>query len=223
MDSREKAFREKFASAGKHLGVAPNRIISLKLRDSVNSYVQYHEMLHILEHEAGICFSKLAGNLQGQGYLVEHEGQKIILVEHETGLEILYIAGSIASLIGLVPVVLQCWGSIRGYIDHRNRHQFRDIEIRRLDDSGNIQEEHSCGLAGPATFPLSIVNTALSAAARIIDEDICALRNDVQALSTRLATVEKQLSVKTASKPKNPRNIKSRNVSTTTHKTRNKS
>ena len=38
----------------------------------------------------------------GDAYVISQDQQKLVIVEHETGLEILYIAGSIASLIGLV-------------------------------------------------------------------------------------------------------------------------
>lgn len=54
MNYREKAFRDKFASASKHLDVPPDQIVSLKLRDVVSSYAEYHEMLRVLEHEAGV-------------------------------------------------------------------------------------------------------------------------------------------------------------------------
>jgi hypothetical protein len=218
MDYREKTFKAKFASAGKHLGVAPDQIVSLKLRDTVHSYEEYHEMLRVLEHEAGIHWSKIDGDLQGQGYLVDNDGQKVIIVEHETGLEILYIAGSIASLIGLVPVVLQCWGGIRGYLDHRHAHQFRNVEIRRIGSDGSLKEDHSCGLGGPSTFPLSVVNTALSAAARILDADICQLRHDVESLSDRLAAVEMLLSADTAARTKKAEGATSKSAHHTTSK-----
>ncbi len=65
MNYREKAFRDKFASASKHLGVPADQIISLKLRDVVSSYSEYHEMLRVLEHEAGVHWSEIDGDLQG--------------------------------------------------------------------------------------------------------------------------------------------------------------
>ena len=116
-DYRQKTFKAKFTSASKHLGVDPDQVISLKLRDMVASYSEYQELLHVLEQEVGIHWSEVDGNLQGKGYLVDHDDQKVIVVEHETGLELLYIAGSIASLIGLIPLVIQAWGSVRGYLD----------------------------------------------------------------------------------------------------------
>ena len=111
---REEAFKIKFTNAGRHLGVTPDQVISLKLRDMVSSYNDYHEMLQTLEHETGVQSLPIKDDLQGRGHLVGQGDQKIIVVEHETGLEILYVAGSIASLIALIPLVLQAWGSVRG-------------------------------------------------------------------------------------------------------------
>lgn len=191
MDYREKAFRDKFASASKHLGVSADQVISLKLRDVVSSYSEYHEMLHILEHEAGVHWSEVDGDLQGRGYLVERDDQKIIVVEHETGLEILSIAGSIASLLSLIPLVLQCWGTLRGYLDRRQAHQFRSVEIRRFDSKGSLHEDHLHALEGPSIFPLSILNTALSSVARVLDANVQELREEVRLLGDRLSAVEK--------------------------------
>lgn len=190
MNYREQAFNDKFASASRHLGVRPDQIVSLKLRDVVSSYSEYHEMLQVLEHDAGVYWTEVDGNLQGRGYLLDHESQKVIVVEHETGLEILYVASSIASLIGLIPLVLQCWGAVRGYLDRRHSHQFRSVEVRRLDAQGNLLEDRSNGLTGPSAFPLSILNTAVSSAARILDADVRALREEVRSLSERLTVIE---------------------------------
>jgi hypothetical protein len=208
MDYREKAFRDKFASASKHLGVPPDQVISLKLRDVVSSYGEYHEMLRALEQEAGVHWSEVGGNFQGRGYLVDQDGQKIVLVEHETGLEILYVAGSIASLITLIPLVLQCWGTVRGYVDGRHAHQFKSVEIRRFDNNGKLREDHSRGLTGPSAFPLSILNTALSSAARILDTEMHALRKEVRSIAGRLTAIEKQL--KPAKRSKTKTKIKTR-------------
>lgn len=196
MDSREQAFKAKFESAAQHLGVTHKQVISLKLRDTVSSYDEYQEMLHVLEQEAGLRWTEVHGDLQGRGYLVEHDDQKVIMVEHETGLEILYVAGAIASLVGLVPLLLQYWGTIRGYLDRGHSRHFRSVEIRRLDNRGKLREDHSRGLAGPSAFPLSVLNTALSSAARVLDADLHALRKEVRSLGERLATIESQLKPK---------------------------
>jgi len=111
MDYREKAFREKFDNAARHLGVEPKQVVSLKFRETVSSYSEYHHLLDILQREANVSYQKLNDNFQGTGYLVADKSSKIVLVEHETGLELLYIVGSIASLVGLIPLIRQCWFS----------------------------------------------------------------------------------------------------------------
>lgn len=203
-DYRQKAFEAKFSSAGAHLGVAPDQIVSLKLRDMVTSYSEYGELLRVLKHEAGIQWSEIDGDFQGRGYLVHHDDQKIIVVGHETGLEILYIAGSIASLISLIPLVIRAWGSVRGFLDHRHAHHFHSVEIRRLDSDGKLCEDHSHGLADPFMFPLNVLSTALASAARVIDADVLALRKEVESLGRRLTAVEKEVKpMKTTSRRSN--------------------
>ncbi len=56
-------------NASKHLGAAPDQIISLKLRDMVASYSEYHDMLRILDQEAGIQSSPIQDDLQGKGLI----------------------------------------------------------------------------------------------------------------------------------------------------------
>ena len=194
MNYREEMFKTKFGDAARLLGVAPDQVISLKLRESVGSYSEYHHLLQTLEHEVGISWQEVDANLQGKGYLVGNTKIKVIVVEHETGLEILYIAGSIASLIGLIPLVLKFWSSIPGH--HRRPHprDFRSVEIRRLDSNGHLQEDRSLDLVAPWSDPLSYINTALSSAAEVIDTEIKQLRNDVRVLTDRVAKLEKKVS-----------------------------
>ncbi|MBN2021224.1 MAG: hypothetical protein JW809_00380 [Pirellulales bacterium] len=63
--------------------------MSLKIRENVGGYHDYHVLLRELEREAGIQSQDVQGNFQGNGYLVEQSKTKVIVVEHETGLEIL--------------------------------------------------------------------------------------------------------------------------------------
>ena len=194
MSYREDTFKAKFDGAARHLGVAPNQVISLKLRESVGSYSEYRNLLQTLEHEVGISWQEVDANLQGTGYLVGDAKVKVIVVEHETGLEILYVAGSIASLIGLIPLVLQCWSSMRDHHGRPHPRDFRSVEIRRLDNNGHLQEDRALGLAAPWSAPLSFINTALTSAAEVIDTEIKRLRDDVQVLTHRVAELENKLS-----------------------------
>lgn len=192
-DYRKEAFRTKFINAGKHLGVTPDQVISLKLRDMVSSYSEYHDMLHILEAETGIPSSPIQDDLQGKGHIVGNGDQKIIVVEHETGLEILYIAGSVASIIGMIPLVLRSWGAIRGYLNHRHSNHIHGVEIRRMDSSGNLKEEHTHGsFVSPLCSPDGLT-AALFSAAQTLDTDLKALRLELQSSNERLTAIEKKL------------------------------
>ena len=192
-DYREAAFRTKFINAGKHLGVAPDQVISLKLRGLVSSYGEYHDMLRNLEHETGIPSSPIQDDLQGRGHLVGLGDQKIIVVEHETGLEILYIAGSVASIIGMIPLVLRSWGAIRGYLDGRHTNHVQSVEIRRINTAGNLREEHSRGSFMTPSLSPDGLSAALFSAAQTLDTDLKALRLELQSNNKRLAAIEKKL------------------------------
>jgi len=189
MDYREKAFKEKFKNASFHLGVAPNKIISLKFRETVHSYTEYHSLLDILQREASITHQKLTENFQGTGYILSDSNSKIILVEHETGLEILYIAGSIASLIGLVHLVSQCWSSMRNHFDFRHHRDFHNIEIRKLDNNGHIKEDqfHGPGIPGMPLLP----SAAIISATQNLETEIKDLKQEIKKLSNRIKDIEK--------------------------------
>lgn len=197
MDTREHAFREKFAGAASHLGCTPEQLISLKLRGGVSSYQEYKELLHALEHEAGVRHTPLQGNFQGNGYLVEKSRTKVIIVEHETGLEILYIAGSIASLLSLIPVIVGMWNSMR-HGRHRNHipPEFHDIETRHIDGNGNLVEAHNPQMAEPWAGTFGGANTVLLSAAEDIEGQLHTLKASVGSLSKRLDTIERALGTK---------------------------
>jgi len=184
MNYREQIFKTKFKNASKYLGVDPDQIISLKLRDMVSSYSEYHEMLQTLEHEVGIKSSSIDDDFQGRGHLVTQDNQKIIIVEHETGLEILYITGSISSLITLIPLVMQAWGAIRGHLGRRHNHHIQSVEIRRIDANGGLHEDRT-----QSDNPTS----ALLTAARFLESDLQSLRREAQAYKKRLVAVENEL------------------------------
>jgi hypothetical protein len=51
MSYRDDSFRGKFADAARVLGATPADIVSLKLRDTVGSYSEYHAFFRTLEHD----------------------------------------------------------------------------------------------------------------------------------------------------------------------------
>ena len=200
MDNRTEAFRKKFNDAGQCLGVAPNEIVSLKVRETVTSYSEYHEFLHALERQSGLRSSPVSGDFQGSGHLISDGSSKIIFVEHESGLEILYIAGSIASLIGLVPLVLQGWRAFRVRHQRRNDIDRGSIELRHLDQKGQLLENHTHDDFGLGSSPFA-VNAVLASAAKIAEGDLSRLRQEVLSLTRRVESLEKRVKSGTKSRP----------------------
>lgn len=196
MNYREKAFQCKFSDAAKEFGVAPEQIVSLKARENVGAYHEYKGLLDTLQREAGLDHSPVSGNFQGHGHLVGNAKTKVIVVEHETGLEILYIAGSVASIIGLVPLVLRCWKAIRGHFRGHRHPDFHMLEIRRLDNNGQLIEKRNHGMGLPWTESFDVVNPALLSAAENIDGELQRLKATVEALVARVDAVEKGLAEK---------------------------
>jgi len=187
-DFRQNAFSVKFASAAQALGVTPEKIVSLKVRDSVSSYTEYRDLIHSLEREFGFQCSPITGELQGSGYLLAKEKSKVVLVEHETGLELLYIAGSIASLITLVPMILQGWSALRRFSSPKN--PFNEIEVRRLDASGNLQEHHTHLFHDRGIADVS--NLALTTAS-LLEEEFQEMNDQIEQLLRRTTALEKRL------------------------------
>lgn len=192
MDYREKAFRTKFECAALELGTVPQQIISLKLRENISNHHEYGELLHALTQKPGLKSTPVDGELQGNGHLVESPRTKIIVVEHETGLEILYIAASVASLLGLIPLVLKCWNAIRGHMRRPHHRDFERVEVRRLGQDGYLVEEGSHRTSAPSALPSSGMDSALLLAAESVDAELHGLRSDLQALTARVVALEGQ-------------------------------
>ncbi len=194
MSDRGDVFKKKFGGAAQHLGVKPYQVISLKLRENVVSYQEYRDLVESLQREAGLQCSQLDADLQGRGYLLTDGKTKVIVVEHETGLEVLYIAGSVASLIGLVPLVLQGWYALRGRFFARRGLDIDSVEIRRMDARGHLQETlmHSL-LMGPLT-PMGIVARELMETASQIESELSELSRQVGVLKSRVEVLETHMS-----------------------------
>jgi hypothetical protein len=205
MDYREANFRKKFADAARHFGVEPERVVSLKVRDNVGSYSEYHRLLQDIERGAGLHYTEIRGDLQGRGYLLADGKNKVIVVEHETGLEILYIAGSVASLIGLIPLVLQYWRGLRSQHPIRP-HVDTPVEIRRLDRHGHLHEDHASPLSAFLGTPVGF-NTALSTMATLIESEMKHIVQEVRGLTARMDELEKRLVVKSRER-KSPKSTK---------------
>jgi len=139
MNYRERMFNNKFKNACKFLKAERTEIVSLKIRGIARSS-EYDELVDLLKGYPGIYVRNIRGDFQGQGHLVTYNHQKVIFVEHETGLEILYIAGAIASLACLVHIIIRSWNNV--HISWRRHGRARDnIEIRFLNNKGKLREE----------------------------------------------------------------------------------
>jgi hypothetical protein len=198
MDYREDAFRKKFESAAREFGVKPNQVASLKLRENVHTS-EYLEFLETLEREMGISLKKINGNLQGKGYLVSMHRARVIIVEHETGLEILFIVGSITSIIDLMPRIVQAWRFMRKYFQRRqdtHSHDFlaQEIEIRRFDQNGKLLEDHIPDFEMNRMMPMELMNTTFT---HLLENEINDLVSQVQSLTVRVEKLEKSGKTKT--------------------------
>ena len=147
MDYRNNNFKEKFFSASKVLKTNFDEITSLKIRELLNDYSEYHRLLERLALD-GIAITPINGNFQGKAYLVSNVEEQAIIVEHETGLEILYISSSIATFLGLIPAIIQAWKYLRKKIrgnkyDNMESDYIEDrkAEIRYFNKNGELIEE----------------------------------------------------------------------------------
>jgi hypothetical protein len=207
MNYRQKAFTAKFATAAECLGVDAKQIVSLKVRERVPSYAAYDLLMDMLHHEAHITDSHVSKDLlQGQGHILDDGTSRVIVVQHETGLEILCVAGSIASLLGLIPLILQCWTRLRGPSPRPYRGHDAEFEVRRLDEKGHLVEEHVPQLAGTAVGFPGFAGNMLTSAVESMETDVRSLREQLRALTKRVQALEKTRQSKSDSaKRKKPR------------------
>jgi len=189
MDYRTESFRKRFQNAGQILGVGLDKIVSLKMRDTVNSNTYCRDLVDTITTETGLICKDINSSLQERAYLLSNSRNKVIIVEHESGLELLYIAGSIASIISLIPLVLQYWGRVRNNINNRHHHFDRQVmELRRIDNKGNLHEEHLHGMdilyeTSSLAFPK----------AELVENEMKMLREEIKILSARIDIMEKRV------------------------------
>jgi hypothetical protein len=187
MDYRTKTFHEKFSAASAVLGVSPQEIMSVKMRDMINSYSEYDAFFHELEHRHNLTLTPVSGQFQGKGFSFSDGRSTIILVQHESGLEILNTAASVASLIGLVPLVVQAWRAFRRHRHRHAGHEAHEIEIRRIDAAGSLIEErvhsldsHRLGAGDADLFPF----------VPLLENELRRMNTQVAALTTRVHALE---------------------------------
>jgi hypothetical protein len=125
---------------------------------------------------------KADGDFWCQTWLVSDEHQnRVVLVQHETGLEILAVAGSIASLIILFPMINSGWNRLR---DRFHRHPMTRgnegaVEIRRLNQSNTLVEQQT------SRVEVYVLGATL--------QELALLKQRVQDLETELANLKQQV------------------------------
>lgn len=146
MDNRSDAFVRKFSDALAYLdSKSIHDLVSIKYREDTNPS-DYREFIGYLQSEQNLDTKQVEGNFQGRAWLVTENRQhhKALLVEHETGLEILYVAGSIASLLSLLPLISSGWKFLHRKFSDRSLFLDRGIgvEIRIVDSKNQLLERH---------------------------------------------------------------------------------
>ncbi len=139
-DLREKAFLAKLQAAAAELNAASHRDIeSLKFRDSTSS----HDYRDLITELGPMKVVEILGDYQGKAWkITDADDNSIIIVEHETGLEILYVVGAVASIVSLVPVIVNTWNSMRDHWPpHRGRLGPGGPERRRFGRNDKLIEE----------------------------------------------------------------------------------
>ncbi|MCB4792821.1 MAG: hypothetical protein LHV68_13210 [Elusimicrobia bacterium] len=143
MDYRRQEFLERFNAAKKlfEIKILKN-IISVKFRENCVHSSDYHELVEYLKHTPNISINSI--NVNRSAWLVEDKNNnRIIVFEHETGLELLYIAGSIASLISLIPLICNAWNCIG---DRFRRYRYHNdiknkTELRKFNNKEELVEQ----------------------------------------------------------------------------------
>ena len=133
-------FLAKFQAVAAELNASSHRDVeSLKFRASTSDS-DYKALLADL---GSLTIVAIKGDYDGKAWkLTDANDNSIIIVEHETGLEILYVAGAVASIVSLVPIIVGIWNGMR---DHwpplRERFGTGRPERRRFNKNDRLIEE----------------------------------------------------------------------------------
>jgi len=170
-------FLAKFKSAAVELNVASYRNIeSLKFRD-----IRFHDYRELINELSPLKVTEIKGNYQGRAWkLADADGNSLIIVEHETGLEILYAVGAVASIASLVPLIINTWGRMRDHLPpFKGRFGTDAPERRRFDRNNSLVEE-------PASPVDAIVLQHLLRQYDALSERISSLEAELMSLKRRI-------------------------------------
>lgn len=189
MDYRAKNFVHKFTNAQKHLGGSPQRIVSFKYRDG--SYVDYSDYRRLInelsQSEAVLEVKQIEGKFQGDAWLIKDKNQNsAILVEHESGLEIISTIADIISLLGVFSLINSGWRFIRDRSARFSYDRDVQIEVRTLNSKNQVSEKHVINLES------YVVEASL--------KEITALRTKVKKLEKKLAETKTKTNKKSPAK-----------------------
>jgi hypothetical protein len=148
----------------------------------------------------GLNVTRVDGNFGGQAWLVTDKAQnRVILVEHETGLEILGALASVATLVQLLPLISSGWTNLRQrYVrPHFGHPDEEGIEVRRFDHNDVLIEQQS------PSVEIYVLSAAL--------QDYALLRQEVDQLKAQIESLQKQLSASNKGGTVRPRSKKKKN------------
>jgi hypothetical protein len=197
MDNRTEPFLRKFKNAQELLKAkSVQNIVSLKYRENcVNNSEYAHFIDEYLRNDVGLDVNPAGSDFWGNAWVISNSAKnKIILVEHETGLEILYVAGSIASLVALIPVINSGWKWFRNM---RGRGSFsrpdrEAVELRRISTKNTIIEQQ---IQNIEVFLLSAgleENIALHNKVKLLEKEIAVLKKSLQPKIKTKSAVQKK-------------------------------
>jgi len=198
MDNRTDSFVRKFKNAQSLLETKSiHEIVSLKYRENcVNNSEYVHFIDHHLRNELGLEINPINGDFWGKAWIVSGPlKNKIILVEHETGLEILYVAGSIASLIALIPVINSGWKWFRNGRSRAGlfRPDREGMEVRRINAKNTIIEQP---IQNIEIFLLNASleeNAVLHDRVRLLEKEVAAMKKSMQPKSKIKRPAQKKI------------------------------
>ena len=160
--------------------------MSLKFRDNCVDCGQYsHFIDQYIRQTLAFAVEPAQGDFWGRAWVVTDGRQnKVVLVEHETGLEILAVAGSVASLIALVPVISSGW---RKLSDRFSRHYMGRgpvdfVEVRRSNETNILIEQQT------PSAEVYVFGAALS--------EYTLMKQRVEALEIEVASLKQKLAAR---------------------------
>jgi hypothetical protein len=146
---RTKDFIEKFESARKLLKAGSiEDIISLKFREHIVNSSDYQDLLaEIRDNSPLVVEPATTGEFQGRGWILKDKSCSVLLVEHETGIEMLTLAGTVCSVlgIGLLPIIKFLWHR-RGRHSRRPFYGEGEVEVRTITRDGKLIEQNAPSL-----------------------------------------------------------------------------